>query len=122
MKDELFLGLSGQEIIDNLEAECYRKEPMMTFFKPFDDDERMAVEFNLIELIKQAHGMNEMLKDLKKNVKALSAELHYGGRSVTEDVYVFVNHITEKASLYNNRGELIAKRTLTQEERQLKIN
>ena len=122
MRKKLFTGLSEQERIDNLDAECQDTDPAYSYFKTFDKEEREALEQSYIENTKKLQGLQQIIKPLKKEMSLQCLDLHIGGRSVTERVWIMRDFDKQEVGVYNNRGELVEARPFSAADRQLTIN
>jgi DNA-binding transcriptional MerR regulator len=127
-----FSGLSLEEIRDNLEAECVRKENS-TFIRPMTPDELEAVERDYLEGSKRQQALEaeleaiskpirEQITDHKKLNKELLTTIRSGGTEVTDNVYLIPDYSSETMSIFAEDGKLISARSLFKSERQLSIN
>ena len=130
MKTNLFEGqdYSPQEIVENLEGECWGFEDNHAFVKPFTDAEYTEVQDEYIEKSKKLYKVNKTIDDmvqplkdeangLKKETKGLMITMNQGGKKTNERVYLIPDNASQLMGLYDSRGILVDTRPMTMLER-----
>ena len=131
MTHHTFKGLSQPEIEEALKAECYKHE-MLDYQHELTDEEveqkkndlslSMISKDEMEEELKQIkEEYKEKMKPINENIAELLSQIKTGYSSLHGSVYMCDDQANGDMLYYSKFGELVHKRDLLPEERQLKF-
>ncbi len=134
MKAHLFesQALSEEEMIENLEQECFKTEDGFFYVKVFTEEEAEEVKQQHLDFCKEIAELKAKLKTLSDPIKSqiksfdnqakeLIDAINRGGHLVTNTVYCFPDHENGIMGLYDCNGHLVGTRPITVNDNQLYI-
>ena len=113
-----------QDTCDKVENFSYEKSFTNSDVLLFQERvSEIMIEINKLELdlAKIKKEYTEKLKPLKLEVKELLNNINFRSQTVTEQVYIFLDHENNKVGYYNAEGLLVHTRMLKIDERQRSI-